>query len=99
MAEILSADPFIYGDLKEILEPFWAILRRILGSNRTCGRPWTCPWQGVQGSRMAACVRCIKPGVDTAGHSFFKMIGAMAGDEHCGQTRKQLAFDAFSPLL
>eukprot|EP00435_Cladocopium_sp_Y103_P015886 s3861_g3.t3 len=27
--------------------------------------------------------RCIKPGVDTAGHSFFKMLGASAGDEHC----------------
>lgn len=27
--------------------------------------------------------RCIKPGVDTAGHSFFKMLGASAGDEYC----------------
>ena len=38
--------------------------------------------------------RCIKPGVDTAGHSFFKMLGASAGDEHC--VAAQWGFGVFS---
>lgn len=38
--------------------------------------------------------RCIKPGVDTAGHSFFKMLGASAGDEHC--VAAQWGFRVFS---
>ena len=35
------------------------------------------------------CCRCIKPGVDTVGHSFFKMLGATAGDEYCQESSEK----------
>lgn len=62
MAEILTADPTIYQQLKDLRTPL-----------------------GV------SFARCIKPGVDTVGHSFFKMIGAAAGDEYC--------YDVFAKLF
>ncbi|CAJ1328418.1 unnamed protein product, partial [Effrenium voratum] len=73
MAEILSADPSIYEELKDLRTPLGVSL-----------------------------ARCIKPGVDCAGHSFFRMIGACAGDEHClaPQSRSYEVFQKlFNPII
>ncbi|CAE7225146.1 unnamed protein product [Symbiodinium natans] len=39
--------------------------------------------------------RCIKPGVDNVGHSFFRVIGAAAGDAHCYDVFQSL----FDPII
>jgi len=39
--------------------------------------------------------RCIKPGMDNPGHSFFRVIGAAAGDAHCYDVFQAL----FDPIL
>ena len=58
---------------------------------RTFERLWESLWLGLGYQAVEAetvvllpvTCRCIKPGVDNIGHSFFRVIGATAGDAHC----------------